>query len=370
MANGIASLIVAVAAPFVGVVADNAGRRKRFVLIFAALGIAMTGGLYLVAEGQWLVATICFVLASVGFASSNSLYDSLLVDVTTATDYDQVSALGYALGYIGGALLFAVSVVMVASPATFGLATQNDALRLAFILVALWWAIFSVPLLLWVEEPTTSTSAVTVAGSLRQLLLTIRKIAAQRQVAVFLIAYWLYIDGVYTIIKMAVDYGMSQGLTLQDLIQAILITNVIGFPAALVFGWVGKVRGARTGLVIALCVYIVATVAAVFITTEVEFYILAATIGLVQGGVQSLSRSLFAQLIPKGHSGEYFGFYNMVGKFSAIIGPVLAGYVALTFNSQRVGILSILLLFIAGLIFLSRVSAPGAAADESVARHH
>lgn len=367
LANGTASLVVALMAPLVGVVADGAGRRKRFLLIFAALGMAMTGALFFVAEGQWATAVFLFVLASIAFASSNSLYDSLLVDVSTPGDYDQVSALGYALGYIGGAMLFSLNVFMVARPSAFGLASQTEALRVAFVLVAAWWALFTLPLMIWVPESVAPEKRVTLRSNLRELGKTLRKIMHQRQLALFLLAYWLYIDGVYTIIKMAVDFGMSQGLSMQDLIQAILLTNFIGFPAALLFGWIGKRSGAKTGLIIALLVYVVATSLAGFIRTETEFYLLAVMIGLVQGGVQSLSRSLYAQLVPPGQSGEYFGFYNMVGKFSAIIGPVLAGYVALQFDSQRVGILSILILFLSGLAILSRVSAPHAAMDGNVA---
>jgi UMF1 family MFS transporter len=170
-----------------------------------------------------------------------------------------------------------------------------------------------------------------------------------------LIAYWLYIDGVYTIIKMAVDFGLSQGLSMQDLIRAILITNFVGFPATILFGRIASRWGTKRALCLGLTIYIVVTFAAVFITTATQFYLLAISIGLVQGGVQSLSRSFFARLIPEERSAEYFGFYNMLGKFSAILGPVLAGVVTLTFNSQRIGILSILILFVSGFFILLKV---------------
>jgi UMF1 family MFS transporter len=187
-------------------------------------------------------------------------------------------------------------------------------------------------------------------------------LGADRNLLWFLAAYWLYIDGVYTIIKMAVDFGLSQGLSATDVTGAILLTNFIGFPAAIGFGALGQRLGARQAIYLALGVYIVATLLAVFLTTAVEFYALAATIGLVQGGVQSLSRSLYARLIPPEKSGEYFGFFNMLGKFSSILGPVLAGTAALVTGSQRVGILSILVLFISGLWLLTRVRVPAARA--------
>jgi len=356
LANGISSLIVAVIAPAIGALADRAGRRKRGVLIFTALGVVMTGSMYLVGAGQWLLGLSCYLLASIGFAAGNSLSDSLLVDIASPDEYDRVSAYGFGVGYLGGALLFSVNVWMISAPETFGLESQADAVRIAFLMVAVWWAVFSVPLALFVPEKRGAKPA---RGAIRaaflELFNTLRSLRAQRDLWLFLIAYWLYIDGVYTIIKMAVDFGLSQGLGMEALIGAILVTNFVGFPAAMVFGWVGDRFGARNGLYASLSIYIVVTIAATFVSTEAEFYALAVAIGLVQGGVQSLSRSLFARLVPEGKTGEYFGFYNMLGKFAAILGPVLTGVVALITGSQRLGLLSILILLIAGLFLLSRV---------------
>jgi UMF1 family MFS transporter len=356
MANGAASLVVAFCAPLLGAIADRMSRRKSLLCLLAALGIVMTGALFFVARGQWPVAVACYVLASIGFAGSNSLYDSLLVDVTTPARFHQVSALGFGLGYLGGSLLFVLNVWMVSSPATFGLGSEIEAIRLAFILVAIWWFVFSLPLIFWVHERKELHEHRSVMGGMEQFVDTLREIRLDRNLVLFLLAYWLYIDGVYTIIKMAVDFGLSQGLSMQDLVRAILVTNLVGFPAALLFGRLGQLIGARTGLFIGISVYFVITVSAVFLTTALEFYVLAACIGLVQGGVQSLSRSLFAHLIPAERSAAYFGFYNMLGKFSAVLGPVLIGFVALTFGSQRLGILSIILLFGLGLALLTRVN--------------
>ena len=360
MANGTASLIIALLAPFLGAVADRAGNRKGLLIVLAALGIVMTGSLYFVARGQWPIAVACYVIASVGFAGSNSLYDSLLVDVAPSSRYDQVSAYGYSLGYLGGALLFTVNVIMVANPARFGLASGIEAIRVAFLLVAIWWAIFTVPLLVWVKEHKRPAAGRSIGETFRRLLKTVRAIRSQRNLMLFLVAYWLYIDGVYTIIKMAVDYGLSQGLRMQDLIWAILITNFVGFPATLGFGRIASMIGTKPALYLGLAIYIIVTFAAVFVTTEAQFYVLAMSIGLVQGGVQSLSRSFFARLIPHGQSAEYFGFYNMLGKFSAILGPVIAGLVALIFRDQRIGILSILILFVSGFFLLIKVQRPPA----------
>ncbi|MBT8443526.1 MAG: MFS transporter, partial [Gammaproteobacteria bacterium] len=336
--------------------------RKGMLFILAMLGIVSTGSLYFVAEGQWQLAVACFGCALIGFAGSVSLYDSLIVDVAPATLYDEVSAYGFALGYLGGAVLFALNVFMVASPATFGLASPTEAIRVSFATVAIWWFIFSMPLLFWVKEHPHPGQGRLIAETLAELMHTVRAIVHDRNLLFFLLAYWLYIDGVYTIIKMAVDYGLSQGLSMQDLVQAILLTNFVGFPAALFFGWLGRRIGAKRGLYIAISVYFVVTTAAVFLRTAAEFYALAITIGLVQGGVQSLSRSLYARLIPRSQRSEYFGFYNMLGKFSAIIGPVMAGVVALLAGSQRFAILSITILFAAGLFLLVKVRPPADAA--------
>jgi len=356
MANGAASLIVALSAPLLGAIADRLGRRKGLLCLLAALGIVMTGALFFVSQGQWPLAVACYVLASVGFASSNSLYDALLVDITTADRFHQVSALGFGLGYLGGSLLFVLNIWMVSSPTTFGLNSEIEAIRLAFVLVAIWWTIFSIPLMLWVHDHADLHERHSVREGLVLLVDTMRHIGHDKNLVRFLLAYWLYIDGVYTIIKMAVDFGLSQGLSMQDLIRAILVTNLVGFPSAILFGRLGLSIGAKKGLYIGLGVYVVVTAAAALVTTAAEFYVLAACIGLVQGGVQSLSRSLFAHLVPADRSAAFFGFYNMLGKFSAVLGPVLTGIVALTFGSQRLGILSIILLLGIGLALLVRVN--------------
>jgi len=364
IANGFASLLVVLLAPLLGAMTDQVRRRKPWLALFTVLGIVATALLAGVGAGNWQMALLLFALASVGFFAANSLYDAMLIDVAEPAAFDRVSAFGYGLGYLGGALLFTLSVVLLANPASFGLASQTAAIQLTFVLVGIWWAGFSLPLLWWVKERETGTPVTGGAfrAGLRQLRATLRALRGDRNLLCFLLAYWLYIDGVYTIIKMAVDYGLSQGLSATDVTGAILLTNFIGFPAAIGFGALGQRVGARQAIYLALGVYIVATLLAVFLTTALEFYALAATIGLVQGGVQSLSRSLYARLIPPEKSGEYFGFYNMLGKFSSILGPVLAGTAALVSGSQRVGILSILVLFIAGLWLLTRVRVPPARA--------
>lgn len=362
VANGFASIVVALMAPLIGAIADKGGARLKLLALFTVLGAAMTTALFWVAKGDWLAASIFYVAASLGFWGGNQFYDSLLTDVAEERDYDVVSGYGYALGYLGGGLLFLVNVLMVTKPALFGIADASEAVRLSFLSVGVWWVLFTVPVLLWVRESHAADalpffSAIRAGG--QELVGTIRHIRGDKTLLWFLLAYWFYIDGVNTIIKMAVDYGLSLGLEQASLITALLLVQFIGFPAALAFGWLGKRIGPRTGIFIGIGVYTAAAVYAYFLDSEIEFYALAVVIGLVQGGVQSLSRSLFGRLVPAGKSGEFFGFYNLMGKAAAILGPILTGVVALTMHDSRLAIVSISILFVIGAAFLSRVRVPG-----------
>jgi UMF1 family MFS transporter len=363
MANSIGGLAVALISPVLGAMADYAGRRKALLVVFTAVGVVTTAGLYAVHPGGWLVAATLYVVASIGFAASNSLYDSLLLSVAAPQQYDRVSAFGYGLGYLGSALLFTVNVLAVIRPSWFGFADSQQAMRFACLVVAVWWALFTVPLVMWVRESRSAdrrSAPIWLAG-FSQLARTLRSVRSQRNLFLFLLAYWLYIDGVYTIINMAVDFGLALGLTPQGLIAAILLTNYVAFPAAILFGRIGEQVGTRTGIYLGLSVYVAGTLASVFIRSEAQFMALAVGIGLVQGGVQSLSRSFFARLIPADQTGEYFGFYNMLGKFAAILGPMLVGVAALLSGSERMGILSILILFAAGASLLLVVRDPARA---------
>lgn len=356
--NSSASLIVALISPFLGAIADQMGRRKGFLLIFACLGVVMTGALYWVAQGQWVLASLLYVAGVIGFSSGNLFYDALLSVVSPLKSVDRVSALGFGLGYLGGGLIFALNVWMTLAPETFGLADAGEAVRVAFLCTALWWLLFTIPLLLFVHEPPANKISTNVAikNGLKQLYHTLNQIRALQQTFLFLVAYWLYIDGVATIIRMAVDYGLSIGLASNDLITALLITQFVGFPAAIAFGQIGEHIGSKRGILLGLAVYIGVTQFSIFMHAAWQFYLLAVIIGLVQGGVQSLSRSLYVRLVPAEQNAEFFGFYNMLGKFAAVLGPVLVGWITLLSGSNRIGILSIVLLFLAGGYLLVRVN--------------
>ncbi len=355
VANAVASLVIMIFAPLLGAIADRGSARKKFLLFFALMGIVMCGALFFIGQGDWALAVVIYILATVGFMGGNLFYDSLIVQVAPETRLDVVSALGYGLGYLGGGVIFALMVVMTLWPATFGLVDKSEAVRVSFLCVALWWGIFSIPLWLFVKEPEKTDNISIwqcVSGGWQQLRHTLHEIRQLRVVMLFLFAYWLYIDGVDTIVRMAIDYGLSIGFDSNSLIVALLITQFVGFPAAILFGRLGARYGAKTGIFIAIAVYVGITVWASLIEQEIEFYGLAIMIGLVQGGIQSLSRSLYARLIPPHKSAEFFGFYNMLGKFAAVAGPLMMGWVAVATDSHRLAVLSLLILFFAGAILL------------------
>jgi UMF1 family MFS transporter len=359
LANSIAGVIVALMAPVLGAIADKGTSKKKFLFFFAYMGVVMTSSLFMVAQGNWPLAVILYIAASIGFAGSNVFYDSLITGIASEKKLDFVSALGFSLGYLGGGLLFAVNVWMTLSPAVFGFADAGEAVRFSFLTVGIWWAVFSIPVFLFVEEPLNEKAVYgvkAVKAGIDQLKDTFREIRHLKTVFLFLAAYWLYIDGVDTIVRMAVDYGMSIGFEPRDLIVALLITQFVGFPSAIAFGYIGQKIGAKRAIFIAIGVYLFVSVWGAFMRDKHEFYILAIIIGLVQGGIQALSRSFYARIIPANKSAEYFGFYNMLGKFAAVLGPVVMGGAGLLVRSMgyssdvasRVSITSISIFFIIG----------------------
>jgi UMF1 family MFS transporter len=356
--NSIASIFIVVSAPLLGAIADQAGAKKRFLLGFTVLGVLSSGALFWIAQGQWGMALCVYLLGILGFSGSNIFYDALLVDVAPRGSYERISALGYGLGYLGGGLLFAFNVTMTIYPAWFGLVDSAHAVRASFLSVALWWALFAIPVVLWVpESPRLGGSGwgAAVRGGVRQLAETLAHIRRLRMTFLFLVAYWFYIDGVDTIVRMAVDFGLAIGFEANSLMVALLITQFVGFPAALVFGRLGERWGAKRSILLAIGIYALVILGASRMDRVEEFYLLAVAIGLVQGGIQALSRALFASLIPAGQTAEFFGFFNMVGKFAAVLGPMLVGLTAALTGDSRLSLIPILLLFLVGAVLLWRV---------------
>jgi MFS transporter, UMF1 family len=359
LANSGASLIVALSAPILGAIADKGGHKKRFLIGSAFMGAVMVFALHFVGVGEWQWAMFFYMAASIGYWWGNVFGDSMLVSVAEPGKFDMTSAIGYFSGYLGGGIFLVLGLAMSLKPQLFGLADPTAAVRLILMLTALWWLLFSLPLWFWVPEPTTAVAGeplmLTVRKGLSQLAETFRHIRSYKPVFMFLVAYWVYIDGVNTIIQMAVDYGKAIGFGTTDLIMAVVLVQFVGIPAALLFGRIGEKIGPKHGIFIGLTVYTLVSIFASFMHSAWQFYALAAMIGLVQGGVQLLSRSYYARLVPPERAGEFFGFYNMLGEFAAIIGPVLIGVVSLATRSPRASILSVIVLFAVGAALLTRV---------------
>lgn len=364
-----ASLILVLSAPVLGALADQLGAKKRFLLGFTLLGVLATAALFWLEAGHWGAALALYLAGLLGYFAGNIFNDALITDVAAPDDYERASSLAYALGYLGGGLLFAVNVVMVLAPETFGFADKSAAVQAAFLGCALWWALFSVPLMLFVPESAglgSQSLGPAVRGAFSELAATFRQVRRLPNTFLFLIAYWFYIDGVDTIVFMAVKYGLDLGFPDSSLMVALLITQLVGFPAALAFGRLGVRWGPKPSILLAIGIYSLVVLAATQMDRVEHFYVLAVAIGLVQGGIQALSRALFASLIPAGETAELFGFYNMVGKFAAVFGPFLVGSTAALTGEPRLSLLPILLLFLLGALLLWRVDVAVGRADATV----
>jgi len=364
--NSLVGIIIALSAPVLGAMADHSGKKNKFLFTFLMLGVGGCVALFFVAKGDWRQAVLLYVLASLGFFSANNIYDSMLTDVVKSEkDYNRVSAGGYSMGYLGGGILFALNVAWTLWPSWFGFTGAAMAVRASFISVGLWWFLFALPLL-WYGPQKSKKSGSTLAliqKSFRQIRHTFREIRHMKVLFTFLLAYWLYIDGVDTVVRMAVDYGMSIGFTQIDLITALLVVQFLGFPFTWLVGYLAGKTGTRRMLYYTIFIYIIICIWASFMRSRYEFYGLAFLIASAQGGIQSLSRSFFAGLIPPEKSAEYFGFYNMLGKFAVIFGPLLIGLCNFLLGYviddpqtvSRLSMASLLVLFLGGAFTLSLV---------------
>lgn len=351
LVNSSASFIVMLIAPWLGALADRRGTKKRWFGICTVLGALATLWLATVSKDAWELALVAYGVGSLGFWAGSSFQDALISQVADDRDGNRVSALGFALGYLGGGLLFILNVLLVQHPAWFHLPNAVVAMRVALLDVALWWVLFSLPMFRHVPEaaPTAERSG------WRELWGTIRLVLRERNVLFFLLGYWLYIDGISTIQLMAADFGTQLHFSSNAVLQAFLLVQFIAFPCAWAFGRLGDWIGARAAIYVGLAVFVAVTIYAYYMRTEGQFYILAAVVGTVQGGVQALSRSFFMRMIPRERAGEYFGFYNMLAKFAAVLGPIAMGVVARVTGNQRLSILVLLTFFVGGGLLLARV---------------
>lgn len=358
--QAIAMLIIALITPILGAVADYSKSKKIFLKLFIYIGITGTGLLFFITEGMYLLASLFFIIANIGFSGGNIFYDSFLPIITKKDKIDYVSSMGYSAGYMGGGLLLLINLLMIMKPALFGIPDTLIATRLTFITVAIWWLVFSIPALINLPESRIGLGKFTFGPYIKQgvsrVLNTFRNVRKYKELWKFLIAFWIYNDGIGTIIRMATIYGREIGIGQNDLIGALLLTQVIGIPFTLIFGKLAEKIGAKKGIYISLFVYLIITVMGYRLDSALDFWILAGLVGTVQGGAQSLSRSLYGTLIPNEKSAEFFGFYGISSKFAAITGPFVFALVGQLTGSSRYGILAVASFFIFGMIMLSTVN--------------
>lgn len=356
--QSISVLIVAVLAPILGAISDYSAAKKKFLQFFAFMGIIASILLAFVGEGQYILASVLFIVGSIGFSAANIFYDGFLPEVADKDEMDKVSSSGFAYGYIGGGILLAINIMMILNPGWFGLPNTIVATQLSFASVGVWWLIFTIPLIKNIKEEKkvkVKRDRSYIAIGINRVGNTFKEIKQYKQVLIFLLAFWLYNDGISTIMRMATIYGAEIGISSNDLIVALLITQFVGIPFTFFFGWLASKITAKRALYITLFTYMIITIVGYFMTSALHFYTLAICVGMVQGGAQSLSRSIFGRMVPANKHAEFFGFYGISSKFAAIIGPFLFAFIGQITGNSRYGILSLIFFFIAGMIILRYV---------------
>ncbi|MDN3015337.1 MFS transporter [Paenibacillus sp. BSR1-1] len=356
-ANSFATLLISICAPVLGSIADFKGFKKRFFTFFFALGIIFTFLLAVVPSNQWLILLICYMVTVIGFGGTNIFYDAFLVDVTTEERMNQVSSKGYAMGYIGSTIPFIIGIALIILaqqeilPLSVSVASQ-----ISFAITALWWGLFTIPMLRNVNQVYYKERVPNpIVNGFKQFFGTFSKIKLYRPLFLFLLAYFFYIDGVNTIITMSTTYGADLGIDSQSLLIILFATQVVAAPFAVLYGKLADKFNAKTMLLVGIFVYIVICTYAYFLKTTLDFWILAMLVASSQGGIQALSRSYFAKLVPKDHANEFFGFYSIFYKFAAILGPSLMGFTAYVTGNTNSGVFSLVVLFIIGGLILLRV---------------
>jgi UMF1 family MFS transporter len=371
-ATTIAVTITAAIGPVLGAVADVRGLKKTLLAISMAVGVVATLLMATIAQGGWAFAAIVFMIANIGIAASFVFYDSLLPHIAAPDEVDRVSTSAYAIGYLGGGVLLVINLAWILSPATFGLADSVAAIRLSFVSVAVWWLVFSLPLFFRVPEPAPALESDErrtdnpVRVAFVRLRETFRALRGYREAFLMLVAFLLYNDGIQTIIRMASIYGAEVGIDRNAQIAAFVLVQFVGVPCSFLFGALAHRIGAKQGVFIGLAIYVAISVLGYFMTAAWQFFALAFLVGTVQGGTQALSRSLFARMIPKHKSSEYFGFFAVFEKFAGVAGPALFAASVTLFDSSRAAVLSIIVFFVLGAIVLTRVDV---AAGETQAKY-
>ena len=368
-ATTIAVTAVALMAPVLGAIADLRAMKKTLLAVFMAIGVAATLLMATIGRGEWEYAAAIFIVGNIGVAATLVFYDSLLPHIASPGELDRVSTAGFAIGFLGGGVLLLANLAWILSPGTFGLPDTVAAIRLSFVSVAIWWLLFSIPLFRHVAEPPAAPLPEAARGrplaalAFGQAWRTFRELRGHRPAFLMLVAFLLYNDGIQTIIRMAAIYGTEVGIDRNAQIAAFVIVQFVGIPCSFLFGAAAGRVGAKTALFFALAVYTGITILGYFMRTEWQFFALAFLVGTVQGGSQALSRSLFARMIPKHKSSEYFGFFAVFEKFAGIFGPALFALSVTLFDSSRAAILSVILFFVLGALVLTKVDVAAGEAD-------
>ena len=358
-----AALVAAVISPLLGAVADFRGSKKKFLTFFMLLGVISTALLFFPnQQGSWLIASIFFIFANIGFAGSLVYYDALLPHVARADEIDQVSSRGYMMGYIGGGILLAVNLVMImVLPGIFPTLSTGLMTRLSFVTVAIWWLVFTIPLLLKVREPVRRIEVGEegmnpIKASVTRLKKTFSELKKYRDLSLGLLAFWIYANGIGTIITMATIYGKELNFSDITLIGTLLMVQILAAPFALLFGWLAKKIGTKKAIYLSLAVYSLIAIAGYFLYKEWQFWVLGAAVATVQGGSQALSRSMVGRMMPKSKSAEFYGFFSVFEKFASILGPFIFGIVSRIMNESRLSIASLIVFFGVGLFVLTKVN--------------
>jgi MFS transporter, UMF1 family len=359
-ASTVAAVIVAVLGPMLGAVADYRAAKKRLLGVSLGIGVTATALMAAITPGAWQYAAAVFIVGNIAMAASLVFYDSLLPHIAAREELDRVSTAGYAVGYVGGGTLLVINLVWILFPATFGLPNAAAAIKLSFLSVAAWWLIFSIPIFRRVPEPPAIPHAgfegrniLTIGFSLAWK--TLRELRTYPNAFLMLLAFLLYNDGIQTMIKMSSIYGAEAGIDANAQIAAFILVQFVGIPFSFLFGALADRIGAKPSIFLALVVYTIVSIIGYFMSQTWHFFVLAFLVGMVQGGSQALSRSLFARMIPKEKSSEYFGFFSVFEKFGQIFGPLVFAAAVTLFGSSRTAVLSVILFFIAGALMLTRV---------------
>jgi UMF1 family MFS transporter len=351
----ISNLVLLFTSPFIGAITDVSRTTKFLFSGFGAISIISVAILFFVPSGSWLQALIFFGIANYCFAAGNTLYDKMLVQVSNQDNIARISSYGFAFGYLGGGFLFLINAAMTIKPEFFGLSSVADAVRWSFLSVSVWWTLFLIPILLKIQDKGVSLPGSHFKMAYLRVINTLRTVSSKKNVFIFLLAFFLYIDGVHTIMAMAADFALNLGLPSSDIIVALILVQFVAFPTTLLWSKFAYKFGEKNTLLFTISLYLLVIAYSAFLSNSIEFYVLACMVGAIQGGIQSISRSYYATLIPQDESGEYFGFYNMFGRAGAFMGPALVAIFVTFFQDTRFGLIPIAALFIIGAIILLRV---------------